>query len=429
MEHVAPEIRDAEYARVPDTGRRNLVAGRGLPSNADTRGPGRRPKGMHEEKEANTQRFIPDNYDIVGIPPVQVAMGAQRTSREFDSPFISQLQSHVQGPYDTTSIEANPPPGYQRGPVAPERGPYEPCEPMPAHRQYRGDAYIESVTPPTPRSRSPPRTSHPSDKYRIREHQWKDYNYDHYPPPRRRHSNRKQRRDIYNLDALGKRDGLEQINAQESQAASSTGPNPDIQAQQDYAALLIIFDEVKSNATDLLMPILAEMVDGHNSSLVWNAAWEIMSLADPSIIVAGPFMSGFSSLDYWEDQIRNKTDNATMTNIIAVHDVLYDLHSIYWHQAYYALNSTGYLQQIIYLQKLLITNDTILGAMNIDMSTTKGLNNWFGNYLSNPLCGLPCSMDNSTMGYRNNGTACAANETLFEEDFEAMDNGTSKRLF
>lgn len=89
------------------------------------------------------------------------------------------------------------------------------------------------------------------------------------------------------------------------------------------------------------MPLVADMVTGHNSTLIWDAAWVIMSLANPDIIVEGPFRYGMHSLYWWEDQIRGTTDDVTMTSTMAINNVLIDLYSTTWNQAYDALRGSG----------------------------------------------------------------------------------------
>lgn len=88
------------------------------------------------------------------------------------------------------------------------------------------------------------------------------------------------------------------VGSASSQESNGEGSQPDTNNDftQQYQEFLQVFSILQSNATDLIMPLVADMVAGHNSTLVWDAAWEIMSLANPDIIVEGPFLYGMHSL-------------------------------------------------------------------------------------------------------------------------------------
>lgn len=91
---------------------------------------------------------------------------------------------------------------------------------------------------------------------------------------------------------------------------------------------------VRSNATDIVMPIVEEMVEDSDSALVWGMAWEIISLADPSIIVAGGlFYQGMHACDWYEDYMANTTDAEGMEALRDVKYILIDIYHAAWAEA------------------------------------------------------------------------------------------------
>ena len=157
------------------------------------------------------------------------------------------------------------------------------------------------------------------------------------------------------------------------------------------------YNVVQNNATNLIMPIIEEMVDGHNCSLVWDAAWEIMTLADPTLYVLGPFWYGTHALYYYEDLVRNSTDNNTMATIELFDDVLIDLYMTYWEKAYNALNSSALMDQMEELGGLLATNDTSVADLTPDTSTSNAVDSFFVNYLNSSLASDPWNITNSSL--------------------------------
>lgn len=186
---------------------------------------------------------------------------------------------------------------------------------------------------------------------------------------------------------------VDSASSQESNA-ESTHPDTSNDFKQEYEQYLQAYSGVQSNATDVLMPIIEEMVDGHNSTLVWDAAWEILSLANPNIIVMGPFFRGLHAFDYYEDLMMSSTDNATMASSIAIDNVLIDLYQTTWNKAYDALNSSGLLHNLDILGQSLISDDPSVADINQDTTTTDSVNGFFLNYLNSTLVELPS--DNST---------------------------------
>ncbi|KAL8689999.1 MAG: hypothetical protein Q9218_004462, partial [Villophora microphyllina] len=92
-----------------------------------------------------------------------------------------------------------------------------------------------------------------------------------------------------------------------------------------YEQYVEAYDAVRANATHLITPFIEGMVKRSNSNMVWAAAWEIMSLADPEIIVlGGPVSQGMHSSVWVEDNIANKIDNKTMSNILAIDGLVID---------------------------------------------------------------------------------------------------------
>lgn len=120
------------------------------------------------------------------------------------------------------------------------------------------------------------------------------------------------------------------------------------------------------------------MVNGSNSYLVWDAAWEIASLANPGImVVGGPFSQGMHSFDYWEKQIEGKVDPDTFQSVLALNGVLIPLYQETWKKCNETLAQEGYLDLLDQIITALQTNDTSLAEIKPDPSNTNAINDIF----------------------------------------------------
>ncbi|KAL8717225.1 MAG: hypothetical protein Q9225_005510 [Loekoesia sp. 1 TL-2023] len=195
-----------------------------------------------------------------------------------------------------------------------------------------------------------------------------------------------------------------QSNAESSHPQTSQDPN------EDNRRYMEAYNVIRDNATTMLMPIIEEMVNGSNSDLVWNAAWEIMSLADRSIIiVGGPVFQGMHLLDWWEDSIANKTDNENMNSIRAMDAVFIDLYQTTWNKANDILDSSGLSHEMDLIEAAL--NGT---SLEFDDSNADAINDFFLNGPNSTLASSP----------GDNSTIMAGNQTAFPANIAPFLNGT-----
>ena len=150
-------------------------------------------------------------------------------------------------------------------------------------------------------------------------------------------------------------------------------PNSTDAKSASFQTYLSAFTTAQSNVSSLLFPILDTMLNGTNSSIVYEAAWSIYSdLTGSSPIVIGPFLYGMHSLDWVEDQLfgtspnisnMSASDQFARNSILAFHSVLLDLYYYAWDSALTAMNKTGLAADMTTLAGYMSTNDTaILGA-------------------------------------------------------------------
>ncbi len=137
-------------------------------------------------------------------------------------------------------------------------------------------------------------------------------------------------------------------------------------------------------------------------------------------MVMGPFLYGMHAFDYYEDAIRNSTDNETMAAIIAIDDFLINLYQTTWNKAYDALDSSGLLHDLDILAQCLTSNDTSVADLNEDPTTTDSINEFFLGYLNSSLVEHPSDdpiwrvVDDSTSG----------DNSTFSNNSASGDNGT-----
>ncbi|KAI4097345.1 MAG: hypothetical protein LQ344_000444 [Seirophora lacunosa] len=224
-----------------------------------------------------------------------------------------------------------------------------------------------------------------------------------------------------------KRDATDQASqAQANPETSQPGTTAAVDFKQEYQGYLEAFDMVRSNATDIVMPIVEEMVEDSDSALVWGMAWEIISLADPSIIVAGGlFYQGMHACDWYEDYMANTTDAEGME---ALRDVKYILIDIY-HAAQGALEQADLLGPLEKLASALDTNDTSVAGLEADHTTTDRIIEFFdslpdsnltagfeGKVTPLPVNTTSLTMGNSTFPSTENSTSAAGSTTAIPTD-------------
>ena len=178
-----------------------------------------------------------------------------------------------------------------------------------------------------------------------------------------------------------------------------------------FQLYLSAFDSAQSNVSALLFPFLDAIMNGTNSSIVYDAAWSIFSdLTGSGPYVIGPFFHGTNCLDWIEDQLfanytsinlnststsltafdlnststsssgpyANSTSNATalalaeeiiVLEYLAVHQVLLDLYNYAWTNGSSTANATGLLADMASLSNYLWPNDTSIAGAYWNSST------------------------------------------------------------
>ncbi|KAL8826427.1 MAG: hypothetical protein Q9170_007408 [Blastenia crenularia] len=321
------EYRPASSAELSGKRKKTLAGAEGNPKDED----GNAADGVNEEKPPASVHPVPVNYKQVGrIVPPTVIKGTGAVSRKMDSQLVKKIVTKCKeaGPRSTMRFRANPTPEFRANPpkVLPVKGPSGD-----AVLQYEMDSDNQAGSNKQPRLRS----------------------------GKRRHSKRS--------NPFG-----QAASAQSGGESSNAPTSRDDQENQRY---LEAYDAIRSNATAMLMPIIEEMVNGSDSALVWNAAWEIMSLADRSVIVlGGPVFQGMHFFDWWEDSVANKTDNQTMQNILAIDGIFIDLYQTTWNKANDTLTSSGLLYEMDLLEMAL--NAT---SLETDDSNANAINEFFQN--------------------------------------------------
>ncbi|KAL9607066.1 MAG: hypothetical protein Q9167_007983 [Letrouitia subvulpina] len=405
-EDAHPSSRTAEYRRASPGDRRNRRHGQGgtlqhLPGNRDLRGDsdsdseGGRVDAVHEEKGPAGLQSEPVRWDG-DYPGLTVIQGSGTASRRRDGPLLNAGYSQMDRYGGTMSFVANPPRDYSPGPVAPLRGPRVDGYPTPYHELQPESSYTTRRRSRSPYPEDNGYTVRSTRDYRPRDYRDRDYDYD------RRYRS--------------KRDVVDQATKKQTHADSATqDDNKADDAKQEYQEYLQAYDAVRINATNLIMPYIENMVNGSNSATMWDAAWEIASLADPEIIVVGGvFSHGMHAMDFYEDEAMNKTDNKTMSSYFAIDEVLITQYQDTWNKCYKALNSSGMLHDLDVLQAALWTNDTTLGKLELDTGLTKDVNDFFINGPNSTLAGddeIDWSKVNSAE-FGNSTTVSTTNTTL-----------------
>lgn len=132
----------------------------------------------------------------------------------------------------------------------------------------------------------------------------------------------------------------------------------------EWQSYYAVYTELRSNATDLLMPIFKDLVDKSNTSYAYEMAWSIHSqlTGSPNQYNDGPYLYGMSSLDnfvdnwllsagFWidkDDGTVHQPANGTISNdtlilaghVIANNDWLQETYYETWDASVAALNVT-----------------------------------------------------------------------------------------
>ncbi|KAI4213364.1 MAG: hypothetical protein LQ351_004105 [Letrouitia transgressa] len=372
-ERRQPTFRDAEYKpRSSDDheSRRPLIIG-GFGSKADKESH-RGLDTVAEEKGPNSGLLVPTNYEEVGIPGATAYRASGQTSRNLDSQTMNKLTKQARDDGGTYRIRSNVPEKWKGPEPLPLRAPKgRPGQPKPVHEYEQDDSATygrrSTLTDDSSsgRSRSPREDERDERSYRQRENRKRD----------------KRRAKKYDEDedrrVRIKRDIIDQTTHRQSDADSQSEAGKTAEYKQTYQEMLQVFDMVRTNATDLILPIIYEFVNGSNSYLVWDAAWEIASLADPNMIVYGPFFQGMHAMDYWEDQVEGKVDNDTFTSILGQNAWLIARYQSTWKKCNETLTQAGYIEELDIMATALYSNETIVQDLRDDMSNTNTLNDLF----------------------------------------------------
>ncbi|KAI4245310.1 MAG: hypothetical protein LQ352_006604 [Teloschistes flavicans] len=404
-----PNSRDAEY--VPsskeehDARRKDTLAR--APQNPKDENGNPLP-GMNEEKPPASASFdkvwLPPKTDF---PPPTVIKGSQTVSSQWDGPLMDKVAALTRdaGEGATMRYRANPTREFAKNPppVLPVKGPtddaYIPLNPDGQNYVWRDPTPFQSEdegSGRSDRSRSP-KSDNGDKNYRVRS-------------DKQSSSSGKKK----SGSGRTKRDAVDQA-AHKQASAESDHPTAET-AQETFDAQYQEYVEaylaVRSNATDLIMPFIGEMVNGSNSNIVWAAAWEIMSLADPDIIVlGGPVAQGMHCFEWMEDGISNKTDNETMSSILAIDGLVIDAYQTAWNQANDALESSGLQEQLKILRYNVGMNMTANSVH--DNSNTDAINQWFLDGPNSEIAGLPDGLTDEDILAGVNGTDSSVDDSTF----------------
>ncbi|KAL8799371.1 MAG: hypothetical protein Q9182_005943 [Xanthomendoza sp. 2 TL-2023] len=343
--------------------RRPKTTGDGPPNPKDPK-TGEKSDAVKEEKPAAGMELVPVNVPKDDMPPPTVIIGSGPVSRERDNPLMKMLQQATKdaGPGATMTFRSNASGKVKLPEAIPVKGP-------------SSDAYIETKAASS--SAGKLRKDPSGNKFRTGSSSGSGSESDG--------SRRNTKRDAFDMVADS------QTNAESSQPVQDSGEEM-LANMEEYIEAL---GAVKKNATEMIMPFIKEMVNGSNNEVVWYAAWEIMSLADPSImVIGGPVFRGMHAFDWFEDSIINKTDEQTMTSIYATNKRVIDLYQATWNKANDALTGAGLSQNLDVLSAL-TANQTL------DESATEAANDYFVDGLNS----LPAGNSTSTGSVPQNGTA------------------------
>ncbi|KAI4105579.1 MAG: hypothetical protein L6R37_002657 [Teloschistes peruensis] len=246
-------------------------------------------------------------------------------------------------------------------------------------------------------------------------------------PPRRSHrvrsddkDRRRRRKDDDDYRRFVRRDAVGQATHKQEQAESDH-PDTTGDFKQEYQAYMEAFNLVRTNATDIVMPIVEDLIDGSNAEVVWGMGWEILALAEPSIDVTGSlFRAGLHACDWYEDLVANSTSEDEMTGLRAVNAVLIDLYQDAFTRAVDALDAAGVTMQLDQLVEALDTNDTSVANLNDDHTNTEYIIDFFAQLPNSTLIGLPPDDNSTSLDGIDNSTSLAGNDSLMDDNSTAL---------
>ena len=157
--------------------------------------------------------------------------------------------------------------------------------------------------------------------------------------------------------------GMAQITSINSQISEPTTSST-VDLQQQYEQNLLAYQTVRSNATELLYPVINEILSSSNLTIIHDLAFSLLQIVGTPQYIKGPFMYGIVNFDWWEDQItRNMTDEEKQNNpnvqlMYAQNGLLIELYQQAWDEGTAAANATGFLSDLDTLASYLITNDS-----------------------------------------------------------------------
>jgi len=158
-----------------------------------------------------------------------------------------------------------------------------------------------------------------------------------------------------------KRD-MNQITNINSQISDQTTTTTDL--QQQYELNLLAYQTVSANATELLFPVIDQILASSNLTIIHDMAFSLLQIVSAPQSMVGPFMYGTTDFDWLEDQItHNMTDEQKQNDpnvqlMYAQNGLLIQLYEQAWANGTAAANATGYLSDLETLASHLITNDT-----------------------------------------------------------------------
>ncbi|KAL8677466.1 MAG: hypothetical protein Q9186_006107 [Xanthomendoza sp. 1 TL-2023] len=445
----------------------------GLPTDGQLYG--KRPNGApsmdRDEKYANGQAEPNTNADTwVGKPPYMVMGVPHQESLFIDSPALRGSKDWVNAnPGSQMRFRSNLSQKEkdrvwaERDKIQVYRGPYEPglfpnppiheikpawdsgyLHPFPDRRQsappnrkqdkYLSDKYIDPNAP-RHRSSSPSARSYGDmvvrdkkkdrsrrDKHRLSESS--SAQPPRRPPPRQYDSDYDA--DIVEIRPGGryKRDAVDMA-ADKQTNAESTKPDVDMdEFKVEYQGAMDYFSELQNNATDIIMPIIEDMVAGSNSDDIYGMAWEIISLIEPRIVFppSGLFYQGTHACDWYEKQLANQTDATTMKEISDVHTVLIDIYMDGWERATNALNEGGLLENLYNVTNTLALNSNQSTVADLKLPDTgfKELMEFMDGLDDSPLTDIPAELLNGTSS-DSKSTYKSGDGTFIIDNFSSTD--------
>jgi len=173
----------------------------------------------------------------------------------------------------------------------------------------------------------------------------------------------------------------------ESSSTQSGSPPSTAERAAQFASYLSAYQATQAKISAAIFPIIDELTDGSNSSLIYTMAWSLwVDLTRAPQIVRGPYSHGGHAFDQLEEEYASannlsKNDTAYI-EYIAMNAVLIEWYQNAWARASAAANATGLLTHLATLNGYLITNDTAImppgfktpGFVHTDISYFTNLN-------------------------------------------------------